>query len=300
MQFGQYGEPSHTIVHLSDTHFLGDRLALFDQVDSDATLGRLIGQLAASGTRPDAIVVTGDLADRGESAAYARLRAELEPFADQVGAELVWVMGNHDDRPRFRAQLLDESAHGAPVDSVVDLSGLRLVVLDSTVPGYDHGELSADQLAWLREVLAAPAPHGSVIAMHHPPVPIAVEAMTILELQDQDAFARTLEGTDVRAILAGHLHYSCWSTFAGIPVSVAAATCYALDLAAPPRIMRGIDGGQAFHLVHVYGDRVVNSVVPIGEPETVYEFGSSFLDEMALLDPAGRRESFGRRSPAAE
>ena len=43
-----------------------------------------------------------------------------------------------------------------------------------------------------------------------------------------------LAGSDVRAILAGHLHYSMSGTFAGIPVSVASASCYTMDVALPP------------------------------------------------------------------
>ncbi len=69
---------------------------------------------------------------------------------------------------------------------------------------------------------------------------------------------------DVRLILGGHLHYATNGTFAGIPVSVAGATAYTMDLSAPPRELVGIDGGRSFTLVHLYDDTFVTSVVPVG------------------------------------
>jgi len=68
----------------------------------------------------------------------------------------------------------------------------------------------------------------------------------------------------VRSIVAGHLHYSSTGTFAGIPVSVASATCYTQDLSVPAGGTRGRDAARAFNLVHVYGSTVVHSVVPVG------------------------------------
>ena len=101
--------------------------------------------------------------------------------------------------------------------------------------------------------------------MHHPPVPSVLDLAVAVELRDQAGLAEVLEGSDVRSIIAGHLHYSSTATFAGIPVSVASATCYTQDLTVPVGGTRGRDGAQAFNLVHVYPDTVLHSVVPLGE-----------------------------------
>ena len=73
-----------------------------------------------------------------------------------------------------------------------------------------------------------------------------------------------VEGSDIRSIIAGHLHYSSTATFAGIPVSVASASCYTQDLNVPVGGTRGRDGARAFNLVHVYPSTVLHSVVPLG------------------------------------
>jgi 3',5'-cyclic AMP phosphodiesterase CpdA len=123
--------------------------------------------------------------------------------------------------------------------------------------------VTADQLAWLAEQLAVPAPYGTILAMHHPPVPCVLDLAATVELRDQARLGAVLRGTDVRAILAGHLHYSTFATFAGIPISVASATCYTQDLTVPQGGTRGRDGAQAYNLVHVYDDTIVHSVVPV-------------------------------------
>lgn len=264
----EYPRPDHILFHFSDTHLVGDG-ALYGAVDAVERLRGLLAQAEASRITPAAIVFTGDLTDQGESDAYDRLRALVEPLAEQLGAHVVWVPGNHDDRATLRTRLLDEPGSAEPLDRVHVVDGLRIVVLDTTVPGEHYGEVTDTQLAWLRSVLAEPAPFGSILAMHHPPVPCIQDLAVTVELRDQRRLAEVLRGTDVRAILAGHLHFSTTATFAGIPVSVASSACYSQDLAVTDGGQRGRDGAQSFNYVHVYPDTVVHSVVPLGDGPTV-------------------------------
>ena len=276
---GQFPAPEHFILHVSDTHFVGDGDLLHERVDSDKNLRELFEGFAKANTRPEAIVFTGDLADTGRPDAYRRLRALVEPVAAELGAQVIWVMGNHDERVAFRRGLLDEDADASePVDRVFDVNGLRIIALDSTVPGHHFGEISPEQLEWLARELEAPAPHGTLLALHHPPVPSPLGLIALVELRDQERLAEVIRGTDVRGILGGHLHYSTHSTFAGVPVSVASATCYTQDLNVVYPGARGQDGAQSYDLVHVYGDRVLHSVVPIGQYPTVYEMTPEILD----------------------
>ena len=303
VQLGQYAPAEKILVHVSDTHFLRDGAALYGAVDTDQTVHRAFEQLHRSGIRPDAFILTGDVADRGEVDAYRRIRGIVEAAAAQWGAAIVWVMGNHDQREPFRTELLGETQSGgvgepvdqAPVDQVHDLDGLRIIVLDTSVPGYHHGEITDAQLEWLRAVLSTPSPRGSILALHHPPIPTPLPLMSVLELQDQPRLAAVLVGSDVRAILGGHLHYSTQGLFAGIPVSVAAATCYTMDLGAPDRELTGVNGAQTLNLVHVYTDQITHSQLPIGEFVAVTHFPAAYVDQLAVLTPEGRREAFSRQ-----
>jgi len=295
VRFGQYPPAKRVLLHLSDTHLLAGDRRLGDRYDTAANLRRTLETIERMRVRPAAIVFTGDLTDLGEPEAYAALRAEVEPFAARLAAPVVWVAGNHDERPALRAALLDGDPSGEPVTGVWDLDGLRLIALDTSVPGWHHGELDDAQLAWLAAELATPAPLGTILAMHHPPLPSHIPLFDILELREQSRLAEVLRGSDVRAILAGHLHYSTGGTFAGIPVSVAAATCYTMNLARPGDEVNGMDAGQSFHLVHVYDDTVTHAVVPVVEAETATGFDRAWVERMAALSPEERLEVFSRK-----
>ncbi len=262
VHYGQYPEPALTIAHLSDPHLLAESLQ-YGAVDTVEHLRAALNRLARVVTPPRAIVFTGDLADRGEPVAYRRLRETVEPAAAELGAEVIWVMGNHDVREDYSRELFGAES-GEPQDRVHDVDGLRIVALDTTVPGWHHGELTDVQLEWLAGVLSEPAARGTVLALHHPPIPVpTVPIAAVIELKEQQRLADVIAGSDVRLIIGGHFHYSSYSTFAGIPVSVASASCYTLDPAPLDRLVSGVDGNQSFTMVHLYEDRVVNTVVPI-------------------------------------
>ncbi|WP_174412570.1 phosphodiesterase [Nocardia tenerifensis] len=297
----EYPRPDHVLFHFSDTHLIAGDGDLYGDVDADERLRRLLEQAAASRIQPTAIVFTGDLTDKGEPGAYDKLKALIEPFARSLPAPIVWVAGNHDDRGLLRHKLLGEHASTAPLDRVHLIDGLRIIALDTSVPGHHYGEISDEQLDWLRSVLAEPAPFGTILAMHHPPVPCVLDLAVTVELRDQRRLADVLDGTDVRAILAGHLHFSTNATFAGIPVSVASATCYSQDLGVEQGALRGRDGAQAFNYVHVYPDTVVHSVVPIergetvGSPSTAAQTARTLAAEGIVIPPAARIPHVMRR-----
>lgn len=309
--FGQHPHPHHVIAHVSDTHLLADGVLQFGAVDTVAHLRRALERLTRIDPPPQALIFTGDLVDRGEPAAYRLLREVVEPIATELGAQVIWVMGNHDDRAAYAAELFadpgvdDEpgraTGQAPPQDRVHDVDGLRVISLDTSVPGYHHGELSEEQLAWLTTQLTTPAPHGTLLALHHPPIPAPmVPAAGLIELVDQEKLAQVLDGTDVISIIGGHFHFSSHSTFAGIPVSVAAATCYLEDPAPSARFTSAVDAHQSVNMVHVYADRVVHSIVPVPAGPEVSGHPMSVLAQLEALTPGQRRELISSKtSPLA-
>lgn len=295
MQLGQYPAPGHVVAHLSDPHLLAGGALQYGVIDPEAGLRLALARLARLEHPPQALVFTGDLADLGEPEAYRRLREVVEPAAGEMGAEVVWVMGNHDERAAYARELFGEESD-ATQDRVHEVDGLRIVSLDTSVPGYHHGELTDAQLTWLADVLSTPADHGTLLAVHHPPIPIPMTpAWELIELHDQHRLAEVLTGTDVRGILGGHFHFTTYSTFAGIPVSVASATCYTGDPAPLERFVSGVDGHQAVTMVHVYADRVVHTVVPVGDAPEVSALPSDVRAQVEALTPEERRELLSRK-----
>lgn len=303
-----FEEPTatHVIAHISDTHLLGGNRKLFSKVDVKKNLNDLLDRLRATGLTFDAFVFTGDLADVAEPEAYRWIRSQVEPVAAELGAKVIWVMGNHDEREPYARELFDEESDGSPHDRVYDINGLRIISLDSTVPGYHHGELEDSQIDWLKAELATPAKHGTIVALHHPPIRSHNPLVRMIELFRQDKLEAVLAGSDVRTILGGHLHYSTFGMFAGIPVAVASATCYTVDMGmSKDNLMTAVDGGQSIQLVHVYDDTVVHSVIPVDEfpqiaayPAALRALADTMTEEQIIEMVSNKTSEFNRAESA--
>lgn len=276
--------PTHTLLHLSDTHLTSRGVAYNGVLDSDAALARVVSALQwarAGGRRWDAVIVSGDLTDTGDPDAYRRLAAALAPLAEPAASDppvpILYATGNHDVRTVFHAELLDRPDETGPVLQVRMLGGLRVIVADSTVPGAGYGRLTDDHLAELRDALARRAPAGTILVLHHAPLPPPSVLLSYyaLEAASRAALAETLRGSDVRLVLAGHHHLARFGTLAGIPVAVAGSTTIRSDPLAPPGTER-TTGSSAYNLVELYPDGAVVSVIPVDDAREVFA-----LDEAA-------------------
>lgn len=256
--------PQLTLVQFSDTHLVPEGELVHGRLDTLANLEAATRAVAASGAVVSGLILTGDLADHGSPAAYRRLRAVVEPFAASIGAKVVYAMGNHDSRLAFTSEL------GAPPDSVHWFGDVRVVVLDSTIPGRHDGRIDDHQLAWLRDELATPAAGGTVLAFHHPPLPSPNPTVHLLRLKNADALAAVVEGTDVRLIVTGHAHYTGAGSLAGVPVWVSPALAYRVESLSPRGRLRGL-ADTGFSRIDLIDGRFVVTSVPEATAEVVYD-----------------------------
>jgi Icc protein len=188
---------SLTVLHLSDPHLDGG--------PERAARLRAVLDLLPDSRRPDAVLVTGDVADTGDAAAYAQFRETM----DGRGPWLA-VPGNHDDPARF----------GIPPVDALDLGALRLIGLDVTIPGEDGGELRPDIAD--RAAAEAAGAAVTVLAFHQPPIALGHSYIDQMGLREPEMLADLIDriGT-VAAVLCGHAHTAAAGTFAGVPVLLA-------------------------------------------------------------------------------
>ncbi|MGY4859560.1 metallophosphoesterase [Cryobacterium sp. AP23] len=244
-------EPSKfTILHLSDVHATVGEL-LYGQVDGLARLRQVGDYVVAAGVTPEAVVVTGDLVQRGHWAAYDEVDQALTELGERVGAPVFTILGNHDAPAEARRL----SGHAAGHYRVVTVGALRLVLLDSS-----SGALDPDQRDWLARTLAVPFGMGTVVAVHHAPVPSPLPTLSKIGLRDPALLAEALRGSDTRLILAGHYHHPMNALFHGIPVAVGPSLAYHQVMNAGPATVSGHDLAM-FSLVQLTADQV--SAAPV-------------------------------------
>ncbi|GAA0456842.1 phosphohydrolase [Actinoplanes capillaceus] len=247
------------ILHLSDTHLTGEPGPNRTGVDPRESLRRILHDCRQI-PGLDAVVLTGDIADDGTPEAYTDARAIVAEFTGHLGIPALFTTGNHDERAAFTKILgtghLGPDGHPLPADhldsptgeraATTTIAGHRIVTLDSLIPGKGSGQISTTQLDWLAGVLATPAPKGTILAFHHPPIAVpGVAVQHHLGLRDPAALATVITGTDVRLILCGHFHLQIFGLLGGVPTWVTPGVVNRIDLTATPGTERAVRGASA-------------------------------------------------------
>lgn len=209
------------IAHLTDLHMRPRGLPAYRVVETNALAERAFRAVAALRPAPDAVIISGDIVDCG-------LPEEYELFAWLVRRYLPMpvyaIPGNHDERETMKsslAHLPGVAEHDTFVQYTVEDLPVRLVMLDSLVPGAGHGELCADRLAFLDAALARDKTKPTVVVVHHPPLVTGIRHMDDINLRNAEGFAAIIaRNPQIERILCGHYHRSIVARFAGSVVQV--------------------------------------------------------------------------------
>lgn len=194
--------PPFLLLQISDTHLGADWK---DDVDPDECLLRAVEAILDLPQRPDALVITGDLTQNGAPEEYERVRQLVAPLDLPPHV----LPGNHDLREPLRETFLLPGEGEGHISHVVDLGPLRLVCLDSIIPGAEAGALDEGRIEWLEAALAEEPEKPTVIAMHHPPLTTAIPTFDAIGLAPEwrAALAEVLaRHPQVLRVIAGHVH----------------------------------------------------------------------------------------------
>ena len=189
-----------------------------------------------------------------------------------LGLPLHAIPGNHDDRELLAACFGGRiGTAGEPIKLSADCGALRLVGLDSSVPGREGGSLGSSQLDWLEAALAEQPRRPTLLALHHPPVPTGMLAMDAIGLDpaDGERLEQLLERhPQVLATSCGHQHRAALLGFAGRPLLVCPSTNSALrlDLRGEQGLPLEFEPQPLGFAVHVLAaGRLVSHVQPLPE-----------------------------------
>lgn len=224
------------IAQITDTHIRAPGRLTYRKIDTSTYLRDAVAFLSSQPVPIDAVVHTGDLTDFATDDEYRHFRDLVAPLRVPFFA----VPGNHDERGAFRRAFteLDLPADG-PLNYVASVGDLKLVMLDSCVPGSPYGELGPRTRTWLDRTLAAAPDRPALVALHHPPFIAGIRHMDVQNCRDAAEFEEVLRRhPQVQGVLCGHVHRTVMTQFAGRPAMIGPSPAHAvsLDLAsdAPP------------------------------------------------------------------
>ncbi|MFC4494121.1 metallophosphoesterase [Streptomyces ovatisporus] len=204
--------------HISDTHIGQDRGDGGSRARERTE--RVLRVLDGLPGELDAVILTGDITDRGTPEEYE----EAAKLLDGSRHTPLHCPGNHDARGPYRAALLGgDPADASPVDQLHVLPGATFAMCDSSVPGRGEGYLGDATLAWLDDALAgARKDRPAFVCFHHPPLPLHGQYVDPIRQFGEDRLAAVVgRHPHVAALLCGHSHTPAVTTFAGLPLVAA-------------------------------------------------------------------------------
>ena len=268
-------------IHLTDLHLVPPGQMMYG-LDPNERLQAAIADINAHQTDAEFVLITGDLTHDGEPAAYEALKAAL----GQLVLPYHLLLGNHDVRSAFRQTFPEVSVdRNGFVQSVAATSAGALVLLDTLEAGTHEGHLCTDRLTWLEQTLAALSGEPVLLALHHPPLALAIPTMDTLALRQGNELAALLkQHGNIRHMFFGHVHRPVHGMWRGIPFSTLRGLNH--QMAMHSDIQTGIPGS---HEPPAY------AVVSIGQDSMVINI-HDFLDASRRFDLFDRCVERGVRS----
>ena len=268
------------LAQITDPHVRSDG-ALAGKVDTVRMLAQGIAHVIALEPRPDVVLMTGDLVDRGTESEYRVLRDILTT----LDIPLYMIPGNHDDRDALRSVFSDLAYlfQGGPfINYSVEEFPLRLVALDTVAPGRGSGSLCEARLAWLDARLAEDTSRPTVIIMHHPPFETGIGHMDAVGLSDKEALAEVVARySNVERILCGHVHRPIYVRFAGTIASTAPSNAHQIPLDLRPDAPSVFVMEPSACMIHTWieGTGLVSHISYIGDYDGPYPFRPGHLGD---------------------
>ncbi len=214
------------IVQLTDLHVRPPGMAAYRVCESTMLTERALR--AAARTNPDVVIITGDLTDCGLASEYQLLDGLLRRY---LTCPVHVIPGNHDRRAELLAALPGVPSEAGFIQYATSLGPVRLVMLDTVVPGAGHGSMADGRLEWLDTALAADPHTPTLIGMHHPPFLCGIAHMDAINLRDSAAFAAVVaRHPQVRRIVCGHHHRPVVAQVAHAIASIAPSVAHQVEL----------------------------------------------------------------------
>ena len=219
------------IAHLTDLHIRPRGHAAMRTAETNMLSERALRAVRDLRTKPDVLVISGDIVNNGRADEYACF---AEMLARTIDIPTYVIPGNHDDRDVMRASL--GHLPGVTSDPIfihysVDHLKVRMVMLDTSIKGATDGELCPARLAWLDRTLAAVPDKPTIVVMHHPSFPCGIRHMDRIILRDPDAFTAVIaRHRQVVRILAGHHHRQITTTVAHATAIIGPGVAHIVEL----------------------------------------------------------------------
>jgi 3',5'-cyclic-AMP phosphodiesterase len=236
------------IAQVSDSHVEAPGKLAHGFFDAHAAFANALDKVAAVEPRPAFLIHTGDVTHHGDAAIHNGVRARLEA----TGIPYAVIPGNHDENEVLRAAFADKPwmPKEGFLHFVIELPPVRLICLDTTIPGKVEGTMCPERMAWLEARLAEAPAAPTIIAMHHPVFRIGRASSDARPFGNAAAFTELVgRYPNVALVTAGHVHCTLQARIGQAVALAVPSTAYQFAMDRRPAAPLGIvDEPPGFYL----------------------------------------------------
>lgn len=202
------------IAQITDTHIVEKNEHWLSEplTKTSERLARVVSCINEMKPKPDVVLLTGDASDTGTPASYLHLKELLEPLK----VPFFVIPGNHDSREEMRNAFANRPYMPSEgfIHYTIDDYPIRLIGLDTHVPGEDFGRLCEKRLDWLNQVISRKDEKPTLIFMHHPPAKTGNKIFDSINcLTDPRFESLIISQKHLLAIVTGHYHHLCVTSY---------------------------------------------------------------------------------------
>ncbi|AOE49278.1 3',5'-cyclic-AMP phosphodiesterase [Kangiella sediminilitoris] len=213
------GRSEMTILHLSDPHLFAERDSTLLGVKTNESLLAVLDDIDRRHILPDLIVVTGDISQDYTAESYQNFVQYLSRYNKPVFS----LAGNHDERSKLK-KYLSTSIFSTAEQLITE--HWQMLMLNSHVPEKVYGQISQEELQWLKRCLDENSDLPTIIFTHHHPVPVGSAWLDKIGIENGSELVELLsQYPQVQMCAFGHVHQATELLYKTVNYRSVPSTC---------------------------------------------------------------------------
>lgn len=205
------------VIQITDTHLGAKPGEQLLGLDTEESFFDVLHTLKLTESNSDLVVASGDIASDGQLEAYERF---LTAVKDHLPCPIGWLAGNHDldsVMRRFSSSQVERD--------YIELEHWQIILLDSSVPGHEYGEITQSELERLQAILER-CNKPALVFVHHQPVAVGCDWIDQYVIKNASVLLGLLaQYPCVKGLSWGHVHQEFVSQHSHFALYSSPSTC---------------------------------------------------------------------------
>lgn len=221
------------ILHISDIHYRksyepseqGYKAVLYRMQSPMIPLDYCLTHALEEYPDVDCLLVSGDLTEDGTAEDYRDLRAYIEQKMGKI--PVIVTLGNHDNKASFYQGWMGQEPDDRPYNCIRIIGDTAVISWDNSRQGNPDGEISEEQMNWLKEALETNKDRHMVLMTHHH---FMTHQASVPAINCDEEFPKLMQAYQVDCLICGHTHHKFAYFYGDVPYYTVDGMSFYADL----------------------------------------------------------------------